>query len=1639
MVVSYTYKSNTITLDLSAWYEYDSQTIGNVTLKVNEINGRATDIAVGCNIAEISEAVEALLEAVGQQNALPEISAGGEAADIISNLLAADFSKLICDLGGSSDGLSVTIDADYLLDALGAQTGLKFGKVSLVYTHGDIPAITAALPALGLAAGVTTAESGMEAAPAGVQNLADLVKLITSTVGKVNDIIDGQVLSFAIEEGQTFVTADGLTAEIFGEGEISWNKADTFVALDLSLRLTETTEDRTDLKFVYIANPADNQPVIRLIINEVGIDIYPEDVELVKTGFENIFSKISGLIDGGNASTAPLAETEQTTDSDRLMSIIFGLLASDGWVEKLGDLSLDFEENSVILSYLRENTLGLEVMADGSLAVDYSANFEGVSLGGRLRVDSGSSSLISAIDNDVKGGNYTISSSREEGSAEFTRLVYDFLFNAIYSVSIDNILGSDTYTVSFVLNGDNSGIAELKDVNVSALLYMTGENGENGKIAEADLSLNVQGVRIELNVVAERMGNQTYFYINLSQVLNFKLPDLKVMATQSSLYDTIKVLLTAVTDTDVAEVIGTLIPSASSVTLAADSQATVGSATISKIADVVETLLSFNFSQAFVATRVDDVTTATVDLDNIAKQLGLDCGALGSIQATINHKNHTIKTSALNTVLLPDGTSEEKTWLSLSSEKTARRDYSSLDRNEYINIEFLPDLLADLINFATDDNGEMYGSFTFNGSISADIVGIIKINIDITTLTVSFNEGQGFYFSLIGNLSGGIVTSGTIGITYQDNYLTLARDLAGSPEYKVMTFDYFIDHLFATDGSSTLNYLLGVGSGTWNLVVGLLGDLVEVNSGITTPEEIFLYNAVAVDADEEISLYDYIEALNVIIGGRQTANIGDASVIESKLGITDNYYGFSLNAGVLTDGVLTELIAAITRSDEQGINGIKAYGAIQSYVSFSLDLGYVEGLTPADSYELGTPLVAGKYAPSLFVSACDAAAAAGAVIDFDHYYNNVDGGYAETFGCFSTADMTNSYSHELYTHTLTIVKLDGTTEERTVRHGSRIYTYSNSSPVYAADGTRLLYSYTVGGDVADDCFTLNGDITLWEITRAAVRVYLVSGMTVNEIQSFVGDDVPRSVNGLSTIDGPYYSDGTLVKEGDKVGAGINELWLSGTFIESEIVVNYVKYTFDASTNSYVASGKAAGFNDKYSVKGETLVLESAVSGYPVTAIADYAFANTDGKPIKSVVVPASITKVGAAAFLDNYGMESAVFLADSVTFGGTVSDKTTPFYGCSLSDSSDKVDGVIQNETTLLKVYYNNIVSSENWKYFRGVKKVFTFNFYIGEDGGATYGAGSWDYVVYAADADVVTEVSVADLLKDRQSGIMNSVYSGKDELRSYIEAQLSQYKNAYGENKYVCEVIVGKDASGATLVTVSVSLNIPTTVTVYSTVALTYNGQSVEANTATKVTVVKSDDNINLFSPEAVGYTFLGWATKTDGELEFVGKTTEYLGEEHTYYAVWGASKVGAEFTAEVNYGGTAISAPSGSAIDGKWYDAQWREVTSLGTDNTIVYTRSSFTVTYTVKGNLLSSMSDSYAGYNGSTMSHTASFSAMEGQNITSVRSSDKYSMIISVDGQTITTLTLNKTWFVRYTFIDAGQDYGALSGNLNLTFNY
>ncbi len=1660
-----------ISAKLSVWYDRGAEGFGSAVVSLKEINGVETSMNVCCDIDELVTAVNALLKRANIELSALSTEKSEETSDllggVISDLLNADFGKLLPELNTNASGLKLSVSVDEVLSLFGADLGMSFGNLQLKYLHGAESYLYADLPALGLSLDLGGAEGSIEI-PDGKNclDLADLVDTVNAVWEQIDGIIDNKSVSFNINKNNTFLAMDGIVIGFGGNGEICWAKGREMVALDLVMSITEIEEggarlpDEATVKVLYDKNADDDEPFIRLAINGVGLDIYRSDIEGVKNTFGAIYNNVEGLL-GTDEQPAEDKDTDNTTveevtfdsskvtSNDTLMGVIFKLLASDGWVKFLNDFTLTSDGKSVALSYLTDNAASVKISADNNARLYYDGSFGSKDdrmseiFGGNRFAFAGEVTVTSVVGTICDGLNEFFdevnkSTAKNEQTA-FLRLAYDFLFEGISCFSVENILGSDTYAVNFNLDGNNCNIDALKDVFIDAQIYVTGAKGEHGKLAEGFLNIDAAGIIIKLNVITERSASGTNFYVELNQIMDVVL-NLKFLATQDSLYKTLEALVNAVNKTDVIEFVTGMLGSSEGETKVPDDSKTnidgaVGGEVleeekVSNIASLIQNIVNFNFSDAFIATagegkfEVDGVLDATIDLDNIITQLGIaqdGFGQLGSARVVINHVDHSMTTYGTTTVTDDNGEATVKEWISLTSKLTEARDYTSLDKADYISVEFLPDLLNDVVKFATDDDGKIYDSFTLSGSITASInlvVTTINANIDISTLTVSFGENglslSGvLHINKISALSVVTIPDSTVGISISNGYVTLAKGLTSTPEYKIMTMEYFLDHMLVKNGS-VLEWWLDVSG--WSTLISIInksaGDL-SISSGLTTPEEIYLYKNVVDKTTTEVSMYDYVDSLRVIIDGVQTACFGDYTVFERQLGINDNYYGFALNGGKISGGVLNKLYAAITRNDTVGISGVKAYasidaGSLKEMVKLNVNLSYEEGLTADNDFVIGNTLAnSGMRAPDFYKLATEEVGGADE-IDFAHNVKKPESGYDEIFGSFTTADGSYDYSHMLYTHELTIVNLDGTKEVRSVRNGSTVYFYDNYSPAYT-DNTkafRLLYS-TDANALSGTSVKINGDTVVYAISRESVKVVVHSGNAEYEITSFIGDAVPVEVKGLEAIEAPYYEDGTLVGADDKI-TEVQTLHIYGTFVQSVVTVNYVNYqfSFDQSTKtgSYTAVGRAAGFNSYYCTDGNTLVIESEIEGYPVTAIAAEAFANTEGYSIKNVVVPATVTTVGEKAFLDNVGMQSAVFLADTVTFGGSSNEgesgNTTPFYGCSAEAGG---------KTTNLIVYYNTIVfegstSNKYWTKFKRDGSGAIYNrYYIGVDpdgykfvdynhagGGAIYAAGTWQFVDAQFELDLsgvastkLNSESVQSFLASYYPFVATTEFIGSakaTEIEQAMEVYLAQFDFVSGGITYKCTVTANYEKNGnVTAASYFISFTQAAKITVLSNYDCIYYGVNVSANTPTEITIpVESLENL---------------ATPTDSLRVFVGMEKEEQAD--------------------------------GSIL----VKLEWRE-------------KNTYKFTYTISGSG-TRYNDTLAGKNNEYATKVSnSFDVVEGQQLVFERSADGHVLTIYVDGEVKTVVTLVKFTFGYYSFKTQGtNDFTSITvgANESRTFKY
>lgn len=1445
--LTYTYKDKTLSAHFTARYTGDKVYVG-----INSINGAPASLGVYCNVDELGEAVQTLLAAAS----INMEGADGSASDILGKVLALDFSKVLSNVYADEQSIKADVDLDAVASGLGLDiSGL--GGLSLGFRGG---VLTGCAEKIGLSLALSGADSMPAFDQSSAESYVDLVQLtdiVTKAYTQISGIIKSQSLAFAIDaQSPAYITVDGITAAVWGEGEISWANGG-FVALDLSIALSEgINADTLSFQLIYDGSAQGDKPFVTLAINKTGVQMTRADVEGVQASIQALVNSIAELTgnsaEGRVSLSAAAPATYSVNDGDDLVYAVLAALSGTDWVEALGDLTLTANGGSVVLAWAQNNLVTVGAGEQG-LIFGYSggASGDGASFetGAHISLSASSGKLGSRLAAAFTGSDYSIASSAD---GSFIKVVYDNLLEAVRSISLDNILGSNIYNVSFDIIGSNTGIAELQDVFVSAEMFVKNKPA-GGTTVQLDLNFNISGAAVIGSVVIDndRTGKNTDFYIDLTQVLNITLNGLRVKASQETLYQTVSSLISIISDTDI---LSNILPAFS--TQPAQEAAALSLTEDEKVSlsQLLSGILSADFSKYIYGATSDGVTTAVVDLDGIMGALGLDVGSLGAIGCTINHASHSITSSAAE-----EG---KEAWLSLSSTRLSDAEADKLglaiknfDASKYIDIAFLPTLVNDLKATVTDGDGNMYDNITFTGgTISANIVGLLTVNISDLAVTINLDP-ENFYFSLEGNLSGSLVTNRTIGLTYHNGYFTLYRGDNGG-EYRVMTLEYFVDNMFG-DGD-TLNWLLGVNSFLWSTVKTFVP---EVSSGLTIPGDYYLYSREENVAGEEISVTDYINAINVILGGNEVLNFtsgsGDVAAMLDNLGISsgDNFYAFDLNARLLTGDVLTALSAAIFRdANGGGITGVKAYGAIQSYVTFTVSLGYSE--------ESNSNPVGSHYSEIEQTFLSDPA-------------NYSDKSAMEIFGCYNSADGSVGYSELLQPYTLTIENEQGEViDTRIVREGFTVYTYSNYYPEYNQNGQRVVY-YNKDGALCSS-FVMTGDTTITAVYSDEVKFTVHNSAPYApdfEYSSFVGDVLPAGFEGYATIDA-FTINGTPIS-GLTVSAGIGTD-IYGSYAPASQTVNYVTYTYDAARGGYVVTGTVAGFLQYYVEGNRTLVLENEICGRPVVAIGSGAFQNANydangnidsSKSVKNVVVSANITYVGESAFKDNVGMQSIVFLADSVTFGGTDDDKTLPFYGCSR---------VGEEEYTDLAVYYTDITASsgDKWNHFRTSTAFLTFHFYVGENGdltnsgrhcGGELHSSGWNYVSGATVVDsegLFTDVTfggsdlstaVGGLVS---TGITSSLSGDAVALQTAVQALL----DGYASNMYTVSVSVEKDGIGANRYVVNVFKVQYAAVTVKSSRPFTYNGVYYGAGSHEISVLISADGSLPLSAPASDGATFYGW-----------------------------------------------------------------------------------------------------------------------------------------------------------------------------------
>ena len=1130
-------------------------------------------------------------------------------------------------------------------------------------------------------------------------------------------------------------------------------------------------------------------------------------------------ARLSGIsaitVDGGDGS---IKEPDAVIIINALLDALLGAnengenVPADIFGAIMSGTSVSADDLSLAVKMLFENigaTLSIGLDNGGRLSLGGTVTSGGAEVADlHISAKSGLGGVFEKIDGSLDELNQN--SSSEE--VAFVKIVYDYLFKAIGNVNIGDYLGSDAYKVSFRLGGDGSKIPELAGVQVTADLYFAG-NYQGGNLIRADISnLTVDGFNLSADVV---YLNNT-LYIDLENIDGTALSGLKVQVQADDIYKAVENIIALIKNDKVINFFGSV--AGSFRTSEGEGQEASGTAvTLSEeqektFTDILVALLSLDYSEVVKISSADGATTITADIDAVLEAVGVDV-SVGSAQIVAEKDRLTVGLSHENS---------NYNWIQLVAERSESLNFDTSSLTGYIDIGFVADIVDDAGKFITSNapaDGEISTLFTLNGgTIAADvdisdidfssalgdewwsgIVGAVLTGLDIDPITISnidlvigLDSAGELYFSLEGDISAVSVTAlgfipiefvaaNSIGITYSDGLITLKKDSGGSPIYWVMTPEYFIDNLFAEQSDengtdSPIRWLLGTGSSIWNLIASNLGGLIDIDSGITSPDEITLYPVSNGGRDggneEATALSQFLAGYAIDLGEENAYTYGGYSAALERLGLKDsnNYYTFALNASGLTGGMLDALDVALLRDATYGFGGLKAYASVMSdAVVVNFNIGYsgykapTDSSVPANYYENAVGSLSDAERTE-FEEALAAESEVTANINGADtvYAYDVFGGVKIEGGVLGAVNTQREYVDELLT--VTVYESEEDMEAGVnaatykVRYGSVINLHDDwnimsddSGNVYvyvAADDTSGTYpeTYTVENDTVFYKTTVSGeDWTTAKVTINGQTFVVKHGTSLNDI-------VANKFGGYGVVGGwkQVMSDGT--RQDYTATAVTEDVELEAQFARLSVTAeNGVVYTLGGGTqgegvNTVYDHYEVTGYTQAISAYYEentTLVLENEVDGVPVTAIAANAFANssnTEATSLKNVVVPESITVVGSRAFLDNKGIRSIIFLAQNVTFNTSDGDrKYYPFYGCS-TDNNDN--------GSLLNIYYNGDYESDNVDTFC-IKDNGWGNWYrIGDSGwGQMHDGGTWAYLDISLDADI--EGYASDDLRD--------------------------------------------------------------------------------------------------------------------------------------------------------------------------------------------------------------------------------------------------------------------------------------------------
>ena len=1351
------------------FYSYDEDGYGDIYLSITELLGSECNIKVYGNIGDIISSVEELIGTVAGGGTAGGAASGAEVsqvADIVSQILSINLGSIVRWLRIDEYGVYASVDIDNLLGSL---TGTKLGLGSMQMQYdGHFLSGTAMNGDMELLI-YGSEMNAYRPDPDAYLNIVDLLALINNAKAAVQKIIDGNSVYFSIANAE--IAVNGVTFSVSGEGEAVWDDV-SLVSLALDLTFATGGADGTSentVKFIYNAGAADDEPLVQLAINEVGLIITQNDMDQFGEDINGLIAAINNLLGGtagsstGNADDSRLVAIFAGDDSvgndvAGILQLILGIFNGEYEDGTLGNVLTELLDG--LYSALLKGGMDIEdgqlTVNVGGLNVTFGADQdERLYLSGSVENIAGFNAGVSAGTGsyapEFADGTVFYSSAADGNSGgSFTRAIYNFIFGTYESVDIGSFLGGDAYSVNIKLTGDNSGIEALKGVAVNADLYFAANKAEGAvadqKIAGADIAVTADS----FTFAADFIFSGDMLYITLTEINGAEL-NIVLKASADNIYRAVENLIKVVQNDKIVSLVSGLFGGQAAAASTFEDIATYGGSAAGpesdNIADLISAILNFKYSEIIGISSDEDSFVATLNIDELLDALNVNAGTpIGTATLRLAGGENRGIYIGIDDWLTVNAQPDKDVVITVPE-----------DSDDIIDIGFVADLIDDVNKFVSSNkegNGTVY---TFYTQSMAMEYSVIKINIKDLYVSIGILDGE-LYVSAEGEISISIdlfdlgedwdidIAGVDFGLTLYNDYLTFARDVGGArPYYWVMTPDYFLENLFAKqdDGAGTdspLRWLFSISSGTWDLVANNVN--LDIGSDEDAPVTVDIGGGTAdtaADSSENadqnsggIAVTNYVNYFisKIVLNGvncEYSFGIPDNLLENLRLANANDFYAFSVADGVidsLTGGALTMLDVGITRDQSNGIGSVIADTSLGGQLTVNLSMQYQPERDMVENYFNAASEAAKSYSGD---SAYDFNNEIG-YEDYSDYYRGTYVAGVKIEPLNGAEDFNYMYAEDIVNDYYSVIVLDSDGNEiynGKLKHGDRINFYSNGIyPSPDANGNIVVYLWNNGG--------------------------------VNEAYASY------------TIDGGHTA-------GNKPEG--NTLVFTAATVEYSVEENGVVYTFVGSNEHsnephYAITGTTGDIGKYYN--GATLVLENEINGFPVVEIASGAFANLQ---LKNVVAPENITYVGERAFLDNYGMISAVFLADEVTFAGATDGNTYPFYGCSESDGGT---------TTKLTVYFNSINGSseslsgtsenggwisgsttDRWTHFRHTGTSVSYSDYYF----TAYGAGTWTYIdgytidISAEDNDALAMDGEAIL-----SGLGNPVAAGEISSETYTQ-----------------------------------------------------------------------------------------------------------------------------------------------------------------------------------------------------------------------------------------------------------------------------